>query len=390
MRVARLIQQTLLPRHLPDLPGWKVSAYYQPARAVGGDFYDFMVLPDGRLGIFVGDVTDKGVPAALVMATKRSVLRSAANQYVQPGKVLEYANNILYPDIPSKMFITCLYAILNPVTGWMQYANAGHNLPYRCNGSDLQELRVTGMPLGLMPDMHYEEKETGLSAGDSILLYSDGLTEAHNPQRDMYGFGRVKEHICGYSDGDTLIKVLLEDLSNFTGSGWEQEDDLTMVTLHCSYLSPGVDQNNRNEPCLLTKFDVESQPGNERLAMEQVCDIVEPLKLPNQRLDRLKTAVAEATMNAMEHGNQYQKDKPVTIEVISTERLLSIRVTDHGGSQPIPERTAPDLEAKLAGLQSSRGWGLFLIQKMVDETHHTVELVFYLQDDENGAKTFHH
>src|SRR5690242_7287114 len=131
MRIARLIQQTLLPKELPALPGWNVAAYYQPARAVGGDFYDFLALGDGQLGMVIGDVTDKGVPAALVMATTRSILRTAAQGETSPGHVLQQANNLLCPDIPPKMFVTCLYAILDPEPGRIRYANAGHDLPYQ-------------------------------------------------------------------------------------------------------------------------------------------------------------------------------------------------------------------------------------------------------------------
>jgi serine phosphatase RsbU (regulator of sigma subunit) len=185
LRIARLIQQTLLPKDVPNLSGWELAAYYQPARAVGGDFYDFLYYDDGRLGIVVGDVTDKGVPAALVMATTRSILRSSAEKLMTPGAVLEQSNNLLCPDIPPKMFVTCLYGILEPETGRLQYANAGHDLPYHRHGNQVEEMRATGMPLGLMPDMHYEEKEAYLAPGDSILLYSDGLVEAHNADREM-------------------------------------------------------------------------------------------------------------------------------------------------------------------------------------------------------------
>src|SRR5258705_7716455 len=174
LRVARLIQQTLLPKELPQLPGWELARYYQPARAVGGDFYDFMTLADGQLGLVVGDVTDKGVPAALVMATTRAILRGAALQFNSPGQVLERANDLLVPDIPRNMFVTCLYAILDVATGRLRYANAGHDLPYHRHDGGVGELRATGMPLGLLPGMAYEEKETGLSPGDIVLFYSDG------------------------------------------------------------------------------------------------------------------------------------------------------------------------------------------------------------------------
>ena len=196
LRVARLIQQTLLPKRVPDLPGYQLAAYYQPAREVGGDFYDFLELDSGHLGLVVGDVTDKGVPAALVMATTRTVLRAAATRLLSPGEVLQSANDVIVPDIPPNMFITSLYAILNPNTGRLVYANAGHDLPYVRRGCGAEELRARGMPLGLMPGMEYEEKEIVLGAGEAALFYSDGLVEAHNRQGEMFGFPRLRSLVA--------------------------------------------------------------------------------------------------------------------------------------------------------------------------------------------------
>ncbi len=234
LRVARLIQQTLLPKHVPDLPGYQLAAYYQPAREVGGDFYDFLELDNGHFGLVVGDVTDKGVPAALVMATTRTMLRASAQRLDSPGEVLESVNDVIVPDIPPNMFITCLYAILDPATGLLRYANAGHDLPYRRRtaGGDAEELRATGMPLGLLPGMSYEEKEIVLERGDSVLFYSDGLVEAHDPQRDMFGFPRLQGLVGAHRlDGPAMVNFLLSELSRFTGDEWEQEDDITLVTL---------------------------------------------------------------------------------------------------------------------------------------------------------------
>src|SRR4051794_23455476 len=170
LEVARLIQQNFLPKELPDLPGWRVSAYYRPAREVGGDFYDVIPLPDGRVGFVVGDVTDKGVPAALVMSATRSLLRAAAQRLVEPGVVLERVNAQLFPDMPEKMFVTCLYGVLDPASGHLRFANAGHDLPYVKTAQGVIELRARGMPLGLMEGMPYEEKEAMLQPGDSVLL----------------------------------------------------------------------------------------------------------------------------------------------------------------------------------------------------------------------------
>jgi serine phosphatase RsbU (regulator of sigma subunit) len=231
LSAARVIQQQLLPKELPSLPGWRLASYYQPARAVGGDFYDFLELPHGQVALVAGDVTDKGIPAALVMTTTHSIFRGDAPGLVSPGAVLEQANNRLYPDIPAHMFVTCLYAVLDPYSGRLRYANAGHNLPYVATADGVTELRARGMPLGAMPDMTYEENETYLAPGESILLHSDGLVEAHNPAGEMFGFPRLQEIVESSSGSEHLIDECLTELKEFVGSDWEQEDDITLVTL---------------------------------------------------------------------------------------------------------------------------------------------------------------
>src|SRR5215204_838349 len=160
LRLARSIQQASLPKEVPTLAGWQIAPYYQPAREVGGDFYDFLELKDGQLGIVEGDATGKGVPAALVMASARSMLRAVAQTSESPGEVLGSINDPLVTDIPPNMFVTCFYAILDPESGRLTYANAGHDSPYlHCRNAEAEELRARGMPLGLMPGMSYEEKE---------------------------------------------------------------------------------------------------------------------------------------------------------------------------------------------------------------------------------------
>src|SRR6266516_60090 len=231
LRTARLIQHSLLPKEVPALAGWQIATYYQSAREVGGDLYDFLVFEDGRLGLVIGDVADKGVPAAMVMASTRSMLRAAAQVTDSPGEVLARVNELLHADIPPNMFVTCFYAVLDPGSGKMRYANAGHDLPYQRDAGKVCELRATGMPLGLMPGMHYEEQEVIVAFDESILFYSDGLVEAHNPEREMFGFPRLKALLEEHTDGTTLIDCLLGELQGFTGEGWEQEDDMTMLTL---------------------------------------------------------------------------------------------------------------------------------------------------------------
>jgi serine phosphatase RsbU (regulator of sigma subunit)/predicted ester cyclase len=232
LRVARSIQQASLPKEVPTLEGWQIAPYYQPAREVGGDFYDFFELEDGQIGLAVGDATGKGVPAALAVTASCSMLRAVAQDSgYSPGEVLGRVNETLVARIPPNMFVTCFYAILDPNSCTLSYANAGHDLPYLWHGGDAEELRARGMPLGLMPGMEYEEKEIVLQEGDSTLLYTDGLVEAHDPQREMFGFPRLQALVAEHGEQQALGDFLMEELYSFVGESWEQEDDITLVTL---------------------------------------------------------------------------------------------------------------------------------------------------------------
>jgi predicted ester cyclase len=237
LRVARSIQQASLPREVPTLQGWQIAPYYRSAREVGGGFYDFHLLSEEKLGLVVGDATGKGVPAALVMSTTCGMLR-AVSQAVDssaPGEMLQRVNEALVPYIPSNMFVTCFYAILEPKSGTFTYANAGHDLPYlRRRSGECKELRARGMPLGLMLGMSYEQKEIELGAGEAALFYSDGLVEAHDPQGQMFGFPRLRTLVAKHGEESSLGDFLMEELYSFVGEGWEQEDDITLLTLRRS------------------------------------------------------------------------------------------------------------------------------------------------------------
>jgi len=234
LHVARRIQQASLPEAVPALEGWEISTRYRPAREVGGDFFDFLELEDGRLGLVVGDATGKGVPAALVMSTTCGMLRAVAQSSESPGEVLDSVNEALSARIPPSMFVTCFYAVLDPKSGILTYANAGHDMPYVRRGGDAEELRARGMPLGLMPGMYYEEKKTILGAGEAAFFYSDGLVEAHNQSGEMFGFPRLRTLVAKHDEEAALGEYLLEQLYSFVGDGWEQEDDITLLTLERS------------------------------------------------------------------------------------------------------------------------------------------------------------
>jgi serine phosphatase RsbU (regulator of sigma subunit)/anti-sigma regulatory factor (Ser/Thr protein kinase) len=388
LRVATLIQQNFLPKKLPDLPGWNISAYYRPAREVGGDFYDFVELPDGHVGLVIGDVTDKGVPAAMVMAATRSVLRASAARVISPGEVLERVNELMCPDMPAKMFVTCLYGVLEPSTGRFRFANAGHNLPYIRTAEGTAELRATGMPLGLLPGIKYEETEAILEPGQVMLLHSDGVAEAHSADREMFGFPRLLDVVGSRRDGGEVIDRVLTELGRFVPPGAEQEDDITLVSL------TRADGGSHVAPSgfIDVAFTIPSEQGNERGASEHVAEAVASLGLEPARLEKLKTAVSEAVMNAIEHGNESNPELPVEIAIRRDADELVVRITDQGGEKEILEAETPDIEAKLEGLQKPRGWGLFLIKNMVDDLrvttdgkHHIVELVMRLEGGDDGS-----
>jgi serine phosphatase RsbU (regulator of sigma subunit) len=234
LTVAHLVQQEFLPHELPELPGWKIGAFYRSAREVGGDFYDVVSLSDGRVAITIGDVTDKGAPAALLMATTQGLLRAGASPAESPAELLARVNNVLVPNVPSKMFVTCLYLVLDTIAGRVLFANAGHPLPYMATEEGVTELRATGMPLGLLPGMSYEQNEAEVPPGGRVLLHTDGLAEAHNDDRDMFGLPRIIKVVENSPPSDDLVGTLLAELERFTGPEREQEDDITLVTLERS------------------------------------------------------------------------------------------------------------------------------------------------------------
>jgi serine phosphatase RsbU (regulator of sigma subunit) len=230
LRIARDIQTALLPKSVQAPPGYRLEAYYQPAADVGGDFYDIVHLPDGRSGLIVGDVTGHGIGAALLMAATVSTLRAEAPLHDSPGAVLARVNDKICEEIPAGNFVTCLYAVLDPQSGSLHFANAGHPIPYVRTREGVVEARARGMPLGLIPGSVYEERRITLAVGDHTIFYTDGITEAHQ-DGEMFGEPRLKQVLAEGQCGQQFIDLLLARIRQLTGPGWEQDDDITLVSL---------------------------------------------------------------------------------------------------------------------------------------------------------------
>ena len=229
LRIARLIQQTMLPGDAPSPPGWRLAAHYEAAREVGGDFYDILTLPDSRLGVVIGDVSGKGLPAALVMASTQSLLRSLAGTGAAPHQVLADANRLLRARIPERIFVTCQYLVVEPATGIVRYASAGHCPPLLRRGGQAVELAACGLPLGTLAEAQYAEEGVQLGLGDDLVLYSDGVVEARNPAGELFGFARLADLVASGGEGMELLARIRAELAAFRGSGEAAADDVTPV-----------------------------------------------------------------------------------------------------------------------------------------------------------------
>ena len=356
-----------------------MAAFYRPARTVGGDFYDFIPLPDGRVMFVVGDVTDKGIPAALVMASTHALLRDAAPRLISPGEVLGHVNDMLCVDIPAHMFVTCLALVLDPASGEVEFANAGHDVPY---------VRTEGGVAGAARPRHAARADAGhgrtrrrrfqFEPGDCALLHSDGLAEAHAPDREMFGFPRVsragRQGAVGRG-ADRPVPDRARQLHRARPrAGGRHHAGIPAA------LAVGVASGDRETAMTSsqarragsTRSRCASEPGNERLALARVAGTVAGLGLSEARLERLKTAVAEATMNAIEHGNGNRAGDPGRGRGDPGRRRDRGRHQRPGRPTRLRRRqrahrrgTRPGSRSSTA-TQSPRGWGLFLIRNMVD------------------------
>lgn len=235
LQLARQIQKAFLPHTLPTLQGWDFDLRWRTAREVGGDFYDFFKTRDNRLGIVIADVADKGMPAALYMTVTRTLIRSAIQTLDSPAEVLKRVNELLVEESQNGMFVTAIFALLDPVTGIMEYANAGHNLPllFRGNTQKIEHLKKGGIALGVVENATYASHKLKIKERDTMLLYTDGVTEAFSSTGDLFSESRLVEALRenSYEAASDLLQNLEEIIDRFR-KGEPPSDDLTMLALH--------------------------------------------------------------------------------------------------------------------------------------------------------------
>jgi serine phosphatase RsbU (regulator of sigma subunit) len=235
LRKARHVQESLLPEFLPELPGWDLAVLLEPAHETSGDFYDYLTLPDGNLGLVIADVTDKGTSAALFMALSRSLWRTFAMEHpTEPERTLADTNRRIVSDTHGGLFITLLYGILNPQNGEFSYCSAGHHPAFllRANGDNVETLGSTGFPLGIMDETSWSRANVKIEVGDALVLYTDGLTDAQNTAEEFFGFERLQEAIQK-QHGETARELrdsLREEIRKWVGAA-PQYDDITLMVV---------------------------------------------------------------------------------------------------------------------------------------------------------------
>jgi phosphoserine phosphatase RsbU/P len=232
VQLARQIQQTFIPQSLPTYEAWQFAARWRTARQVGGDFYDVIELPNNRLGIFIADVADKGMPAALFMALTRTLLRAAALEMTSPVDVLRRVNDLLLPDTRQGMFVTAVYGVLDVSSGEFTFVNAGHNPPFLARGNgEIEKLTRTAIALGVIEQPGMQERTISLAEGDMLLLYTDGLTEAFSPAGELFGDERLVDALaCIPCSADEVLMSVEEGLNVFIETT-PLGDDLTMLAV---------------------------------------------------------------------------------------------------------------------------------------------------------------
>ena len=362
LRIARGIQMSMVPKQFPPFPERKdvdLSATIVPAREVGGDLYDFFIRND-KLYFCIGDVSGKGVPAALVMAVTRSLFRTVSAHEKSPQRIVSSINESMAEMNDSNMFVTFFCGVLNLYSGHMHFCNAGHNAPILLSES-VERLKVLpNLPLGVMPEMQYVEEDCYLPAGSSIFLYTDGITEAENSSREQFGERRTIETLdpaLGVKENQERILAGIED---FVGTA-ERSDDLTMLIIQ--YL--GADKSSETRRNLVLRNDIQQIP----LLAEFILAIAEERHLGKSLAMNLNLALEEAVTNVMLYAYPKDTEGEIDIEAVLKENSIVFNVSDSG--KPFNPTEAPEVDTtKSLEDRQIGGLGIHLVRKIMDEVRY--------------------
>lgn len=378
LNIATSIQSSMLPKIFPDFPGRKEFDMYasmNPAKEVGGDFFDFFFVDDDHFAFLIADVSGKGVPAALFMVTAKTLIKDNLQSGMPLVEAMDKSNAQLYEGNEAHMFVTCWIGVMELSTGKLDYVNCGHNPPAICRENEPFHFKkdFSGLVLGGCPTTHYRSFSVTLQEGERVLLYTDGVTEAMNKQNVQYGEKRLLAFLdASPKDESTqaIISDIQNDVSTFT-SGAEQSDDITMLALHINgfYQSMKADVS-------MDSFDALSGFLNDKLQAKGV---------PEGLIGKMDIVFDELFSNIV----KYSGAKGLTFSVFAGRDTLSMRFVYGGEIYDINQAPAADVSSPL-GERKVGGLGLFMVHKLMDRVdykvvnHHNVITVDkYCEGDKN-------
>ncbi|HNY13572.1 MAG TPA: SpoIIE family protein phosphatase, partial [Candidatus Wallbacteria bacterium] len=368
LKVAHDIQMGIIPKTFPpypDRPEFDIYAVLEPAKEVGGDLYDFFLIDDSRFCFAIGDVAGKGVPASLFMAITRTLLHAKFSRSLKLSRIVESINEDLSTNNENMMFVTFFVGILDTATGAIEYCNAGHNPPYivRSNG-DVEEMPKTkDTPLGIMPRA-FSVGNMSLNLGDSIFLYTDGVTEAISSENKFYGEDRLKailKNLAGKKSKDIVCEVLA-DIKTFA-KGAEQSDDIT--ELQIKFISKTVKKASENKEA--KKMIIKNKLPELAKVAELIEEIGEKWGVSQKAVIDVNVCVEELIVNTISYGYSEGAEREIEISVTREERAIKIRIEDDGLEfdplkAPAPvDMDKPLMDRKIGGL------GIHFVKNLMDD-----------------------
>lgn len=361
---ARAIQRSLLPHSVPQIAGYRLNFRSTTCYEVGGDYVDAVLLPDGKLMIVLADVAGKGLASAMISTTFRSSFRAIAGAAMPLHEMAARLNNLHWEEGTEarRRYVTAILACLDPSTHTMEAVNCGHNPAFvvsgTASGTARSRIGASGPPLGMLRDRSYEIETIPVPEGTQILLYTDGLTEVFLDDEE-FGEDRLMD-LVGDAPSPDLLDTVWHTLARYSG-GARQTDDMTALYL-CRVQEPGPPKEKTIER-------LPNRLGFEKVAMSTAASVADLMGFSPDRIEDLKTAVAEACINAMEHGNKLNELLGLVVTMSMGEESLEVKIRDHGPGIQEPAHV-PDIDRKMLGEEDPRGMGMFLIQALVDEVEY--------------------
>ncbi len=390
LNFARDIQMSMLPLIFPAFPTRKevtIYAVLDPAREVGGDFYDFYFLDDDHLCFVVGDVAGKGAPGALMMAVSKTLIKSRAADDNEPASILTHVNDELSQDNKSSMFVTVFLGVLNVKTGEVIYTNAGHNPPYiKRHDGTLQKIDAFHGPvIGAMPGLPYQQDKDILHPGDVILLYTDGVTEAFNEEEALFSEARLEAvlHSEALPDSaESIVTDIIEAVNRFVGTA-EQSDDITLLTVQYLGLPESMETKELN-------ITIKNRFEEMEIVEEQFSNFVLKNALPDTLRQNISIVLDEILNNIISYGYPGEKEKEIEVNFKLSENRLVLTIKDTGVPFNPFEQETPDLSTSIEEREIG-GLGIHLVRNMMDEYSYqrqinkNVVILVKLMEDEREA-----